>query len=100
MVDTYSNDESKTILESFTRELYYRDKDAIMNNKDNIFTIREIWEKVLYSYDYSHVERLIKETNKEQQQSDIEFIGKTEEGRPAGQRASGSPPGLGDLGSS
>ena len=78
----YSNDERKTILESFTRELYYRDKDAIMNNKDNIFTIREIWEKVLYSYDFSHVERLIKEINKEEkQQSDIEFIGKIEEGR-------------------
>ncbi|HET7642063.1 MAG TPA: hypothetical protein VFK40_01025 [Nitrososphaeraceae archaeon] len=78
----YSDEERKTILESFTRELYYRDKDAIMNNKDNIFTIREIWEKVLYSYDYSHVERLIKEINKEEkQQSDIEFIGKIEEGR-------------------
>ena len=78
----YSDDERKTILESFTRELYYRDKDAIMNNKDNIFTIREIWEKVLYSYDYSHVERLIKEISKEEkQQSDIEFIGKIEEGR-------------------
>ena len=78
----YSNDERKTILESFTRELYYRDKDAIMNNKDNIFTIREIWEKVLYSYDYSHVESLIKEINKEEkQQSDIEFIGKIEEGK-------------------
>ena len=78
----YSDEERKTILESFTRELYYRDKDAIMNNKDNIFTIREIWEKVLYSYDFSHVERLIKEINKEEkQQSDIEFIGKIEEGR-------------------
>ena len=78
----YSDEERKTILESFTRELYYRDKDAIMNNKDNIFTIREISEKVLYSYDYSHVERLIKEINKEEkQQSDIEFIGKIEEGR-------------------
>ncbi|HJT85531.1 MAG TPA: hypothetical protein VJ697_13705, partial [Nitrososphaeraceae archaeon] len=64
----YSDDERKTILESFTRELYYRDKDAIMNNKDNIFTIREIWEKVLYSYDYSHVERLIKEISKEEKQ--------------------------------
>ena len=77
----YSDEERKTILESFTRELYYRDKDAIMNNKDNIFTIREIWEKVLYSYDYSRIERLIKESNKEKQQSDIEFIGKIEEGK-------------------
>jgi hypothetical protein len=80
---SYSNDERKTILENFTRELYYRDKDAIMNNKNNIFTIREIWEKVLYSYDYSYIERLIKEIKEEeeQQQSDIEFIGKTEEGK-------------------
>lgn len=76
----YSEDERKTILDSFTRELYFRDKAAVMNNKTNIFTIKEIWEAVLYSHDYSHIEKAIKEiSNKEE--SDIEFIGKIEEGR-------------------
>ena len=76
----YSEDEKKTILDSFTRELYFRDKDAVMNNKTNIFTIKEIWETVLYSYDYSHIEKSIKEISNKQE-SDIEFIGKFEEGR-------------------
>jgi len=76
----YSEDERKTILDSFTRELYFRDKDAVMNNKTNNFTIKEIWEAVLYSYDYSHIEKEIKEISNKQE-SDIEFIGKIEEGR-------------------
>ena len=76
----YSEDERKTILDSFTRELYFRDKDAIMNNKTNIFTIKEIWEAVVYSYDYSHIEKIIKEISNKQE-SDIEFMGKIEEGR-------------------
>ena len=76
----YSEDERKTILDRFTRELYFRDKDAVMNNKTNIFTIKEIWEAVVYSYDYSHIEKIIKEISNKQE-SDIEFIGKIEEGR-------------------
>ena len=76
----YSEDERKTILDTFMRELYFRDKDAVMNNKTNIFTIKEIWEAVLNSYDYSHIEKAIKEVSKSQE-SDIEFIGKSEEGK-------------------
>jgi hypothetical protein len=76
----YSEDERKTILDSFTRELYFRDKDAVMNNKTNIFTIKEIWEAVLFSYDYSHIEKAIKEIS-DKEESDIELIGKIEEGR-------------------
>ena len=76
----YSEDERKTILDTFMRELYFRDKDAVMNNKTNIFTIKEIWEAVLNSYDYSHIEKVIKEVSKNQE-SDIEFIGKIEEGK-------------------
>jgi hypothetical protein len=76
----YSEDERKTILDSFMRELYFRDKDAIMNDKTNIFTIKEIWKAVLYSYDYSDIENEIKEISNKQE-SDIEFIGKIEEGR-------------------
>lgn len=76
----YSEDERKTILDSFMRELYFRDKDAIMNNKTNTFIIKEIWEAVLYSYDYSHIEKIIKEFSNKQE-SGIEFVGKIEEGR-------------------
>jgi hypothetical protein len=76
----YSEDERKTILDSFMRELYFRDKDAIMNDKTNIFTIKEIWEAALYSYNYSDIENEIKEISNKQE-SDIEFIGNIEEGR-------------------
>jgi hypothetical protein len=76
----YSDDERKTILDSFMRELYFKDKDAIMNNTTNIFTIKEIWQAALYSYDYSNIENEIKEISNKQE-SDIEFMGKIEEGR-------------------
>ena len=76
----YSEDERKTIIDSFTRELYFRDTDAVMNNKTNIFTIKEIWQAALYSYDYSNIENEIKEISNKQE-SDIEFMGKIEEGR-------------------
>src|SRR5215208_2298103 len=64
----------KIIRENFLKELYNQDKIAVNNDKPNIFTIKEIWQKTSFkAYSLSYVEKIIKEICKDED-PEIELI--------------------------